>query len=57
MREYVRANGGTFVQTASHGTMGKADRTIAQIQGHMANMDGELNAVTYEIIRRIRPSR
>jgi hypothetical protein len=54
MREYVRENRDSFLQTASAGTMEKADRTIAKIQGHMSNLDSELNSVTYEIIRRIR---
>jgi hypothetical protein len=55
MREYVRENRDSFLQTASAVTMDKADRTIAKIQGHMSNLDSELNSVTYEIIRRIRP--
>jgi hypothetical protein len=55
MREYVRENRDSFLQTARAGTMEKTDRTIAKIQGHMANLDSELNSVTYEIIRRIRP--
>jgi hypothetical protein len=57
MREYVRENRDSFLQTARAGTMDKADRNIAKIQGHMANLDCELNSVTYENIRRIRPSR
>jgi hypothetical protein len=35
--------------------MTKADRTITKIQGHLATLDSELNAVAYEISGRLRP--
>ena len=54
-REYIRTNAETFMQTASAGTMTKADRTITKIQGHLATLDSELNAVAYEISGRLRP--
>jgi hypothetical protein len=54
-REYVRTNVGSFARTASRRTLARTDRTIAKIQGQIANLDSELNSVAYEITRKLRP--
>ena len=54
-RAYVQTNGKVFARTARRQTMAKTDRTIAKIQGEIANLDSELNSVAYDIGRRLRP--
>jgi hypothetical protein len=54
-REYVRTNAEAFPKTASPGTMARTDRTISKIQGEMANLDSELNSVSYQINCTLRP--